>query len=495
LQSVYSEAGHPDEATSYDELATRYEERATALAAVVAGEAPAAEATSFEPAPVEVEAEEAPAAPWPTSGESAGQAEFADQPVAEFEVSAPPVSQEEIDISAEWEGAAAGPGASVKEVEATPAAEVSPDGAAVAEIVEEVRFYLAHSMAEQARAAFAKLQGLVKDSPAIAALEAEVEAAAAETAPAPPAVEEIEIAPEPEPVPSARDEVADLLETAAPESMPAAFTFHQPKRTSKRKPEPESQPVAEVGVAHQEKEKEGVLGDLVADLEDALGDGFLPAEDEPKAPVEAVAKAAPAAPAEAVLAETELHMTASASAGIAPTAAPAFTYQPTQIRPLATAGAQAPAPAAGVDLAEMFGDLKQELEEDAASSDEDPETHYNLGVAFREMGLLDEAIGELQKVCQSVDRGHPFGQVMQTYTWLAQCFLDKGVPEAAIRWYERALKIPTIDEDTRVALHYELASAYETAHDKGAALNHFLEVYGSNIDYRDVTERIKALRA
>src|SRR5262249_41236382 len=127
--------------------------------------------------------------------------------------------------------------------------------------------------------------------------------------------------------------------------------------------------------------------------------------------------------------------------------APTFTYQPSKMRPLApAAAAPAPAPAAasaGIDLADMFGELKSELEADvAAGSDEDPETHYNLGVAFREMGLLDEAIGELQKVCQAVERGHAFPNIMQTYTWLAQCFLDKGVPEAAIRWYENALKLP-----------------------------------------------------
>lgn len=143
----------------------------------------------------------------------------------------------------------------------------------------------------------------------------------------------------------------------------------------------------------------------------------------------------------------------------------------------------------------MFGELKHELEEDSAATDEDPETHYNLGVAFREMGLLDEAIGELQKVCQAVDRGHTFPHIMQTYTWLSQCFLDKGIPEAAIRWYEKALKLSTIDADTRTALHYELASSYETAGDKVAALSHFMEVYGSNIDYRDVAERIKTLKS
>jgi tetratricopeptide (TPR) repeat protein len=148
-----------------------------------------------------------------------------------------------------------------------------------------------------------------------------------------------------------------------------------------------------------------------------------------------------------------------------------------------------------VDLAEMFGELKHDLEAGSSTADEDPETHYNLGIAFREMGLLDEAIGELQKTCQSVDRGHPFPQVMQTYTWLAQCFLDKGVPEAAIRWYQKALNAPGIDEETRTALHYELAAAYELAGDRPSALKNFMEVYGRNIDYRDVAERIKPLKS
>jgi hypothetical protein len=65
----------------------------------------------------------------------------------------------------------------------------------------------------------------------------------------------------------------------------------------------------------------------------------------------------------------------------------------------------------------------------------------------------------------------------------------------AIRWYEQALKLSHIDVDTRTALHYELASAYEAANNKSAALSHFMEVYGSNIDYRDVSERIKALKS
>ena len=173
-----------------------------------------------------------------------------------------------------------------------------------------------------------------------------------------------------------------------------------------------------------------------------------------------------------------------------------MSYTEAPVRPLG-AGAQAMHPAAGVDLSEMFGELKQELEEGAVAGtgDDDPETHYNLGVAFREMGLLDEAIAELQKVCNSIDRGHGFSQTVQTYTWLAQCFLDKGVPEAAIRWYEKALNIPGLDAEARVAINYELGSACETAQDKPSALRHFTYVYGANIDYRDVAERIQALKS
>ena len=48
-------------------------------------------------------------------------------------------------------------------------------------------------------------------------------------------------------------------------------------------------------------------------------------------------------------------------------------------------------------FAEMFGELKQDLEADVAAADEDPETHYNLGIAFREMGLLDEAMASFAR--------------------------------------------------------------------------------------------------
>ena len=145
------------------------------------------------------------------------------------------------------------------------------------------------------------------------------------------------------------------------------------------------------------------------------------------------------------------------------------------------------------ELSDMFSEFKEDAEATAGEA-EDPDTHYNLGIAFKEMGLLDEAIGELQKVCHAVDNGHPFSQAVQAYTWLAQCLVDKGVPQAAIRWYEKALKIAGMNEESRLSVYYDMACAYEMAGDTKKAYQTFMEVYSSNIDFRDVAERIKALK-
>ena len=145
-------------------------------------------------------------------------------------------------------------------------------------------------------------------------------------------------------------------------------------------------------------------------------------------------------------------------------------------------------------LSDILSELREETAE-AAEPEEDPETHYNLGIAFKEMGLLDEAIGELQKVCHAVDRGAPFSQPIQALTWLAQCLVDKGAPEAAVRWYQKALQLPGLDDGSRCSIYYDLASAYQTSGDNKSALTNFMEVYGSNIDFRDVASRIKALKS
>jgi pilus assembly protein FimV len=144
-------------------------------------------------------------------------------------------------------------------------------------------------------------------------------------------------------------------------------------------------------------------------------------------------------------------------------------------------------------LKEVFEEFRAELGEMGAE-DEDLETHYNLGIAFREMGLLEEAIGEFQKVAKANDRGKAFQYAMQCSTLLGLAFMEKGQPDIAAIWYERALTTTGLDSESKLALRYDLGVAQESAGDLEAALKSFSQVYAVNIDYRDVAERIASLQ-
>lgn len=146
----------------------------------------------------------------------------------------------------------------------------------------------------------------------------------------------------------------------------------------------------------------------------------------------------------------------------------------------------------GGPLSEVFAEFRAELEE--LQTDEDPETHYNLGIAYREMGLLEEAISEFQKVVSAHDRGVNFRYTMQCCTLLALAFMEKGQPEIAAFWYERALETPDLDRESVLALQYDLGIAQDLGGHPDDALKSFQQVYAMNIDYRDVAERIGSLR-
>jgi tetratricopeptide (TPR) repeat protein len=150
-------------------------------------------------------------------------------------------------------------------------------------------------------------------------------------------------------------------------------------------------------------------------------------------------------------------------------------------------------PAEHSPLKEVFDEFRAELGEMGAE-DEDLETHYNLGTAFREMGLLDEAISEFQKVAKAADNGKPFRYGMQCCTLLGLAFMEKGQPGIAAIWYERALLVPGIEPESILALRYDLGVAQESAGEPEAALKSFSQVYAMNIDYRDVADRIAALQ-
>jgi pilus assembly protein FimV len=136
-------------------------------------------------------------------------------------------------------------------------------------------------------------------------------------------------------------------------------------------------------------------------------------------------------------------------------------------------------------LEEIFKEFKRGVEQQLDSEDYD--THYNLGIAYKEMGLIDEAIGEFQLASKDPKRA------VECASMLGLCFLEKGMPQLAIKWYRKGLEMPEITEEEHVGLLYDLACAYQEVGDTDNAQKAFVEVYGLNSNYRDIVGRIKQL--
>jgi tetratricopeptide (TPR) repeat protein len=153
--------------------------------------------------------------------------------------------------------------------------------------------------------------------------------------------------------------------------------------------------------------------------------------------------------------------------------------------------AAADAAALDTGLAEVFEEFRAAAEED--TGDEDFETHYNMGIAYKEMGLVDDAIQEFQAAAALVKPGDGTSRFLQCCNMLGHCFIEQGVTEASVMWFKKGLAAPGHSEDEYQALRYDLGSAYEQLGDVEQARQLYTEVYGVDVSYREVAEKLRNL--
>ena len=123
------------------------------------------------------------------------------------------------------------------------------------------------------------------------------------------------------------------------------------------------------------------------------------------------------------------------------------------------------------------------------------ELHYQTGVAYKEMGLIDDSIREFQDAVKAVSNEDGTKRYFLCSTLLAHSFMEKGMPGIAVMWYKRCFGAKDLTEDEINGLNYELANAYEKSGDKANAMKCFEEIYAFDVDYRDVGERLQNLLA
>jgi tetratricopeptide (TPR) repeat protein len=140
------------------------------------------------------------------------------------------------------------------------------------------------------------------------------------------------------------------------------------------------------------------------------------------------------------------------------------------------------------DFQHILQEFRDGIERTIPSDDAD--SHFDLGIAFREMGLIDDAIAEFQIASRSRLRR------VESIEALGGCFLDKHEPAVARTLLLRALDEPSVanGDDTLRGVLYLLGLASEALGAREDGLRYYQRVYAVDIRFRDVAARIQTLQ-
>jgi len=139
-------------------------------------------------------------------------------------------------------------------------------------------------------------------------------------------------------------------------------------------------------------------------------------------------------------------------------------------------------------LDEIFEEFKRGVEKQSAL--EDVDARYNLGVAYKEMGLLDDAIEEFTRTPGDAPK------YAQSRYMLGLCYLEKGAYHRAIDELQNALDSSEAlgdDEKGRIGMRYDLGLACQGAGDLRRAFAEFQKVFGTDPLYQDVSAKLEEL--
>lgn len=139
-------------------------------------------------------------------------------------------------------------------------------------------------------------------------------------------------------------------------------------------------------------------------------------------------------------------------------------------------------------LDDIFEEFKKGVERQSVK--EDADTHYNLGVAYKEMGLLDDAIGEFIMTPEDESK------FVQSRYMLGLCYMEKGEYQNAIGEIQNALDYSEtlgIDTRNRIEMRYDLGLACQGAGNISSAIGEFQKVVDEDPGYRDTAAKLREL--
>jgi pilus assembly protein FimV len=150
--------------------------------------------------------------------------------------------------------------------------------------------------------------------------------------------------------------------------------------------------------------------------------------------------------------------------------------------------ASAPAPGSDVlDVEQVFAQFKKGVAEQIAP--DDTSTHFDLGIAYKEMGRLQDAIAEFE-LCIA----NPARQCI-SHTMIGLCHMEKRDAQSAIKHFKRGLYAEQKTDREELGLYFELGAAYELLGDPKEANYYYEKVKKRDPAFRNVEDRIRRLAA
>lgn len=140
-----------------------------------------------------------------------------------------------------------------------------------------------------------------------------------------------------------------------------------------------------------------------------------------------------------------------------------------------------------VDVDQVFEKFKEGVR--ATVADSDAATHYDLGVAYKEMGLLADARAEFQLASRDPQR------TCNCFAMIGLIHLEQNQLEEATQAYVHALEAEHKTLEQEMSLYYDLGVVYEMRSDAKSALYYFEKIARRDPGYRNVGERIAALKS
>ncbi|MEK7703343.1 MAG: tetratricopeptide repeat protein [Myxococcota bacterium] len=138
-------------------------------------------------------------------------------------------------------------------------------------------------------------------------------------------------------------------------------------------------------------------------------------------------------------------------------------------------------------VADVFEQFKRGVAQQVEDTDYD--THYNLGIAYKEMGLFADAIRELQIARNADDK------LVGAMTLIGLCELEQGDAQAAVASFRLLLDRGGLSAPEITALRYELGRAYQAAGQSTEAASLLEQVCNTDPAFRDAAIRLAELRA